>query len=47
MGIFSSREPEDPPGGDPPGGWFFDKPLPFTLTAKGEAALGEDEEDGR
>jgi hypothetical protein len=42
MGIFSSHEPEDPPGG-----WFFDKPLPFSLTAKGEAALDEDEEDSR
>jgi hypothetical protein len=42
MGIFSKRE-----SGDPPGGWFYDKALPFTLTAQGEAVLDEDEEDGR
>lgn len=42
MGSFSSREPEDPPGG-----WFYDKPLPFTLTANGEAVLDADGEDGR
>lgn len=42
MGIFSSQAPEDPPGG-----WFYDKPLPLSLTAQGEAALGEDEEDVR
>jgi hypothetical protein len=42
MGICISREPEDPPGG-----WFYDKPLPFSLTAKGEAALDEDGEESR
>ena len=32
------------PGGggtDPPGGWYYDKPLPYTLTQQGEAALDD------
>jgi hypothetical protein len=37
MGIFSKRESEDPPGG-----WFYEKPHPFTLTAMGGAVLDED-----
>lgn len=42
MGIFSGREPVDPPGG-----WFYDKPLPFSLSAQGETAVDEDEEDSQ
>jgi hypothetical protein len=29
----------------PPGGWFYDKPLPWSLTAMAEAALGAEPEN--
>ncbi len=37
---MSPPTPADPA---PPGGWFYDKPLPYSLTAKAEAALDEPE----
>jgi hypothetical protein len=27
----------------PPGGWFYDKPLPYTLTPQAEAVLDDPE----
>ena len=42
MGIFSSRA-EPRPDPTPPGGWFSDKPLPWVLSPKGEAALDDPE----
>ena len=43
MGIFSSgpKAAADPVA--PPGGWFYDRPLPFSLTPQGEAALDDPE----
>ena len=36
MGIFgNSKEPV----ASPPGGWFYDKPVPYSLTPEGEAFL--------
>jgi hypothetical protein len=31
---------------DPPGGWYYDKPLPYVLTPDGEAALDDEAEAG-
>jgi hypothetical protein len=43
MGIFgSSKEPAEPPGG-----WFYDKPLPYSLTPQAEAVLDGDEDGPR
>jgi hypothetical protein len=42
MGIFSTRT-ETAAEPAPPGGWFYDKPLPYVLTVKGETALGDPE----
>jgi predicted GIY-YIG superfamily endonuclease len=40
MGIFSSGQ-QAAPDPAPPGGWFYDKPLPYTLTPAAEAALDD------
>jgi hypothetical protein len=38
MGIFgNSKEP----AASPPGGWFYDKPVPYSLTSEGEAVLDD------
>ena len=42
MGIWNSGQPAaaDPA---PPGGWFYDKPVPYSLTPEAEAVLGDPE----
>jgi hypothetical protein len=43
MGIFSSPRTATDPA--PPGGWFYDKPLPYALTPEAEAALDGPDQD--
>jgi hypothetical protein len=38
MGIFGNSKGT---AADPPGGWFYDKPVPYSLTPEGEAALDD------
>jgi hypothetical protein len=40
MGIWKTAS-EAAASPAPPGGWFYDKPLPYSLTAKAEAELAE------
>jgi hypothetical protein len=42
MAIWNSSPEPDPA---PPGGWFYDQPLPWVVSPQGEAAL-EDVEAG-
>jgi len=41
MGIWKTAPEATSPA--PPGGWFYDKPLPYSLTAKAEAELADAE----
>jgi predicted GIY-YIG superfamily endonuclease len=41
MGIWKTAPEAAAPA--PPGGWFYDKPLPYSLTAKAEAELADAE----
>ena len=38
MAIWNSSPKPDPA---PPGGWFYDKPLPWVVSPQGEAALDD------
>jgi hypothetical protein len=40
MGIWNSS-PKAGPDPSPPGGWFYDKPLPWVVSPQGEAALDD------
>jgi hypothetical protein len=40
MGIWKTAS-EAAASPVPPGGWFYDKPLPYSLTAKAEAELAD------
>ena len=42
MGIWNSS-PQAAPDPAPPGGWFYDKPLPWGVSPQGEAALDDAE----
>lgn len=42
MGTWNSG-PQAATDPAPPGGWFYDKPCPYSLTAKAEAALDDPE----
>jgi hypothetical protein len=44
MSTFDRKAPD--PATDPPGGWFYDQPLPYTVTPSGEAALDASKGDG-
>lgn len=41
MGIWKTAPEAAAPA--PPGGWFYDQPLPYSLTAKAEAELADAE----